>query len=58
MTRYRVMGMSTSATSGVGPAYVEAESAQAAKESFAIGEGTTLAKMQAAGLVAMAEEAQ
>ena len=58
MTRYRVMGMSTTATSGVGPALVEAESAQAAKEVFAIGEGTTLAKMEAAGLVVMAEEAQ
>ena len=58
MTQYRVMGMSTTATSGVGPALVEAESAQAAKESFAIGEGATLAKMEAAGLVVMAEEAR
>ena len=58
MTQYRVMGMSTTATSGVGPALVEAESAQAAKESFAIGEGTTLAKMEATNLVVMAEEAQ
>lgn len=57
MTRYRVMGMGTSAAHGVGPAFIEAESAQAAKEAFAVDEGTTLDKMKAAGLVVMAEEA-
>ena len=57
MTRYRVMGMSATASSGVGPAFVEAPDAEAAKAAFAVGEGTTLEKMRAAGLVVMAEEA-
>lgn len=57
MTRYRVMGMSATASSGVGPAFVEAPDTDAAKEAFAVGEGTTLEKMRAAGLVVMAEEA-
>ena len=57
MTQYRVMGMGSNAAHGVGPAFIEAESAQAAKEVFAADEGTTLDKMKAAGLVVMAEEA-
>lgn len=55
--KYRVMAMGTDAAHGVGPTIVEADSADAAKEAFAAGEGTTLAKMQAAGLVVMAEGA-
>lgn len=56
MSRFRVMGMGTNAAHGVGPAIVEAASADEAKETFAVGEGSTLEKMRSAGLVVMAEE--
>ena len=56
MTQYRVMGMATNAKHGVGPAIVEANSVEEAKEVFAEAEGITLAKMTFAGLVVMAEE--
>ena len=56
MTQYRVMGMATNAKRGVGPAIVEANSVEEAKEVFAEGEGMTLTKMTSAGLVVMAEE--
>ena len=56
MTSYRVMGMSTSATAGIGPAIIEAGSVDEAKDLFVTSEGTTLPKMEAAGIVVMAEE--
>lgn len=55
MTLYRVMGMATDATAGVGPAEIEADTPDAAKAAFAKAEGTTLTKLQKT-MVVMAEE--
>lgn len=56
MTKYRVMGMNSRASAGVGPTIIEAESIEEAKEKFAESEGTTIETMRKGGLVVMAEE--
>ena len=58
MTKYRVMGMNSRASAGVGPKIIEAESIEEAKEKFAESEGTTIEAMRKAGLVGMAEEVE
>ena len=45
MTKYRVMGMNSRASAGVGPTIIEAESIEEAKEKFAESEGTTIETM-------------
>lgn len=58
MTKYRVMGMNSRASAGVGPTIIEAESIEEAKEKFAESEGTTIETMRKGGLVVMAEEVE
>lgn len=58
MTKYRVMGMNSRASAGVGPTIIEAESIEEAKEKFAENEGTTIETMRKGGLIVMAEEVE
>lgn len=58
MTKYRVMGMNSRASAGVGPTIIEAESIEEAKEKFAESEGTTIETMRKGGLIVMAEEVE
>ena len=58
MTKYRVMGMNSRASAGVGPTIIEAESIEEAKEKFAESDGTTIETMRKGGLVVMAEEVE
>ena len=58
MTKYRVMGMNSRASAGVGPTIIEAESIEEAKEKFAESEGTTIETMRKGGLIVTAEEVE
>ncbi len=58
MTKYRVMGMNSRASAGVGPTIIEAESTEEAKKKFAESEGTTIETMRKGGLIVMAEEVE
>ena len=58
MTKYRVMGMNSRASAGVGPRIIEAESIEEAKEKFAESEGATIETMRNGGLVVMTEEVE
>ena len=46
MTRFNVVGVGKDTTSGVGPAVIEADSIEDAKQKFAVREGQTLEHMQ------------
>ena len=46
MTRFNVVGVGKDATAGVGPAVIEADSIEDAKQKFAEREGQTLEHMQ------------
>ena len=58
MTKYRVMGMNSRASAGVGPTIIEAESIEEAKEKFAESEWTTIEAMRNGGLVVIAVEVE